>query len=152
MEFEDVMGKVKAAAEAKLTPKLRGVGGGMKIMYSWDNDKIHAGADVKEKGFTLEVRLALPPCSSDMHKVIEHVHARLQAKFQDWLLSYPGDKPSIAECKAKVEELFWHHESVAKGGRERGCVGPVCKDVDTLPDTYRAILRANGSYPAKQYR
>jgi hypothetical protein len=58
----------------------------------------------------------------------------------------------MGDCKAKVEELFWQHEGVAKGGRGGGWVGPVCKDVDSLPDTYSAILRANGSYPAKQYR
>lgn len=152
MEFEDIMGQVKAAAEEKLGPKLKGVGGGMKIMYSWDNDKIHAGADVGKKGFRESDRLELPPCSSDMHKVIEHVHARLQEKLQDWLLEYGGEKPSIQECRAKVEELFWRDAGVAKGGKGRGWVGPVWKDVDSLPKTYKAILRAQGHYPAKTFR
>ena len=55
------------------------------ILYSWDNDRIHVGADLATVGIADDMRLELPECSSDMHKVIEHVHGNIQREFDEWL-------------------------------------------------------------------
>lgn len=142
MEFEEVMGAIKEKAEAMLQPAMAAAGGKPKIMYSWDNDKIHAGADLERVGITSSMRLELPPLSSDMHKVIEHVHAQVQRKFDDWLWDYEGQGPTAQECMDQVEAIF----------RQQITTESIFRDVHSLHATYAAIIAAEGGYPAPKFR
>ncbi len=129
--------------EAKLAPFLKAEGMDCgDILYSWDNDRIHVGADLATVGIADDMRLELPECSSDMHKVIEHVHGNIQREFDEWLWGYTTGKPTVDECKDKVLEIFDHVVSSDS----------VKRDVYSLHRTYRAIINANGGYVAKNVR
>ena len=83
------MEQIRQDAEAKLAPFLKAEGMDCgDILYSWDNDRIHVGADLATVGIADDMRLELPECSSDMHKVIEHVHGNIQREFDEWLWGY----------------------------------------------------------------
>lgn len=145
MEFEEVMDQIKADAEVLLGPAVeeaKQAGVEAKIMYSWDNDKIHQGADLGSVGITDDMRLELPECSSDMHKVIEHVHGYMQREFENWLWGFEDSRPTVEQCKQKVEDIF----------REQVGIDSVLRDVHSLHKTYMAIIMAQGGYPAKAYR
>lgn len=142
MEFEDIMDSIKADAEILLGPAVEESGGKAKIMYSWDNDKIHQGADLASVDITDDMRLELPELSSDMHKVIEHVHGHIQREFEKWLWGFEDTRPSVEACKQQVEKIF----------REQISIDSVCKDVHSLHKTYKAIIKAAGGYPAKAFR
>jgi hypothetical protein len=142
MELEYIMELIKADAETLLGPAVEEAGGKAKIMYSWDNDKIHQGADLESVGITNDMRLELPECSSDMHKVIEHVHGHIQREFEKWLWGFESSRPSVQQCMQKVEDVF----------REQIGIDSVLKDVHSLHNTYRAIIKVAGGYPAKAYR
>ena len=58
MEFEDVMEQIRQDAEAKLAPFLKAEGMDCgDILYSWDNDRIHVGADLATVGIADDMRL-----------------------------------------------------------------------------------------------
>ena len=143
MEFEDVMDQIRQHAEAKLAPELKAAGLDCgDILYSWDNDRTHVGAELATVGIADDMRLELPECSSDMHKVIEHVHANIQREFDEWLWGFTTGKPTVQECKDKVEEIFTQVVSSDS----------VKSDVYSLHKTYDAIIKANGGYIAKTFR
>lgn len=142
MEFEEIMDAIRSDAETLLGPAVEEAGGKAKIIYSWDHDKIHVGADLAKVGITDDVRLELPECSSDMHKVIEHVHGHIQREFEEWLWGFEQTRPTVQECMEQVEEIF----------RVQVTQQSVLKDVHTLHKTYEAIIKAEGGYPAKTYR
>lgn len=143
MEFEDVMDAIRQDAEKKLKPFLKAAGRDAgDIKYSWDNDRIHAGADLATVGIADDMRLELPALSSDMHKVIEHVHARIQYHFENWLWDYGEGKPKVDECKEKVMEIFNNVISQES----------IKADVYSLHKTYKAMIAANGGYIAKSLR
>jgi hypothetical protein len=150
MEFEDVMQEIRLDAEKKLAPHLKAAGKDTgDIRYSWDNDRIHQGADLMSVGIADDMRLELPELSSDMHKVIEHVHAQIQYHFDNWLWEFREGKPTVDMCKAKVQEIFMGVE-----GRKEPLItrDAIKSNVNSLHDTYRAIIGVNGGYPAKKFR
>jgi len=139
-EFTQVMGKIKAAAEA--SENSRKLKRGERWLYSYDNDKVHVGADLTKVGIMPALRFELPPCSSDMHKVVEHIHAWLQMKMQQWLEDMEESSLSAEECKKQLQELFFNNLQQSS----------IAADVASLKDTYRAIIAARGGYPAKKHR
>ena len=83
----------------------------------------------------------LPSNSCDMHRVIEHTHARLAAAFNDWLC----DRFTMDDYKRKLEELFYSDPRVASAGVIMG-------DVATLPELYEEIIAKEGGWAAKAFR
>lgn len=134
MEFTEIMGKLKATMESpEMQQKL---GRNQTWLYSWDNDKVHKGAKLWQVGFQPEDRFELPELSSDMHKVVEHVHGWLQAEMQKWLEDQDEEKITIEQCKAELRRLF--EQELTKESLQR--------DVDSLKKTYAAVIAHEGGY------
>jgi hypothetical protein len=139
-EFTEIMGKIKAAVNSR--ENRRKLRAGERWMYSCDNDKVHVGADLTTVGIMDGDRFDLPPCSSDMHKTVEHVHGWLQAGMQLWLEGEEEQRLTPAQCKAQLEHLFCN---VLKASS-------IAADVASLKGTYQAIIAAGGGYPPKKFR
>jgi hypothetical protein len=71
-----------------------------------------------------------------MHKVVEHVHAWLDAEMQKWLEGKEGEKVTPEDCMAELVRLF------EEGYPQEA----IQKDVESLPETYRAVVAARGGY------
>lgn len=110
--------------------------------FSYDNDKVHMGADLSTVGIHKSDRFSLPPLSSDMHKAVEHVHAWLQAQMQKWLETMEGQKLTPEMCLEHLNHIFYQQLKASS----------IAADVATLKDTYQAIIAAGGGYPSKKYR
>lgn len=113
---------------------------------SFDNPRVHGGPNrwieiMNACRLSKEQRFLLPPYSPDMHRVIEHTHARLVSDFQGWLNTHVGDF-DLPAYKAKLQELFY----------ERQTADVIAADVSTLPALYGAIIRAEGAWPPKSFR
>lgn len=140
MEFTDIMGKAKAIIDS---PEMRQhLCRNERFMLSWDNDKVHRGANLTEVGIMEEDRLELPELSSDMHKVVEHVHAWLQFRMQQWLETKEDSKLTVEQCKAELERLFYQELSVES----------IKRDVHSLKATYQAVIDHQGGYIPAAHR
>ena len=130
---------VEKAQEPADTAHLRR---GEHWLYSWDNDKVHRGADMTQAGIQPEHRFHLPELSSEMHKVVEHVHAWLDRHMQLWLQTQHHKELTIDACKQQLEHLFYNvlpKESIQK-------------DVESLVETYEAVVLAGGGHVTKEFR
>jgi hypothetical protein len=131
-EFREIMAKLKATME---TPEMQQkLGRNQKWLYSLDNDKIHRGAKLHLVGLKDEDIFELPELSSDMHKVVEHVHAWLQAEMQLWLEEQDEHKITVEQCKAELRRLF----------EQKLTQESIKKDVAGLKKTYAAVVAAGG--------
>jgi hypothetical protein len=140
MEFNQIMKKFREKAEERGN-RLH-LQRGEHWLYSWDNDKIHKGADLAQMGINKKHRFPLPELSSDMHKVVEHVHAWLDFHMQRWLLKQNRATITIDACKQQLEHLFYNvltKESIQK-------------DVRSLAQTYEAIVLAGGGHVTAENR
>lgn len=140
MEFEDVMRDIKATmeqAENKQHLKRK-----EQWLYSYDNDKIHKGADLASIGVAGANRFDLPELSSDMHKVVEHVHAWLQAQMQLWLEDKDDEKITVDQAKARLVELFTNGYTLEA----------IRKDVNSLKDTYKEVIAKQGAMVSARFR
>lgn len=134
MEFEDIMGEAKALIDSpEMQQHLKR---NERYLLSWDNDKIHKGADLETVGIMPEDRLELPELSSDMHKVVEHRHAWLQMKMQQWLETQDDVKLTPQQCMDELERLFYHELDKEE----------IMKDVKSLKATYQAVIDHKGGY------
>lgn len=86
----------------------------------------------------------LPVRSSDIHKVIEHMHGRLEQAFDSWFYFDPQPYP-LSAYKGVVKNLFYHREGVASPAVIEG-------DVRTLPATLEAIAARGGGEIPKPLR
>ena len=134
MEFEDIMGQLKTTMDSPRMAQL--LRRREQWLYSWDNDKIHQGADLTKVGITAADRFELPELSSDMHKVVEHVHAWLQLKMQEWLEGKEEAKITAQDCKDELTRLF-EQELTAES---------IKRDVASLKATYQAVIDHRGGY------
>lgn len=134
MEFEDIMGQLKTTMDSPRMAQL--LSRRERWQYSWDNDKIHQGADLTKVGITAADRFQLPELSSDMHKVVEHVHAWLQLKMQQWLEGKDEAQVTVQDCKAELTRLF-EKDLTAESIR---------RDVASLTATYQAVIDHRGGY------
>ena len=115
-----------------------------KPIFSFDNAPIHTIAGNATPPTWWTSRALLPPHSPDMHKVIEHVFARMKPKFRTWLYHHPALR-TIEEYMAQVEQLFWENAEVA--GKEA-----IHGDVASLPATYAKVVEHRGGEIPKPYR
>lgn len=114
---------------------------GGRAYYSFDNASAHDCEEVDLSVYGIEGdRRELPPCSGDMHKVIETVHATLQNAVQRELLQNP-QRYTGAAFSALVERLFRHEITAAR----------VRQHVRSLPELYRQVVAAEGGYVAPRY-
>lgn len=139
-EFTEIMQKLMEILNSRDSKKKLRVGESWKVSY--DNDKVHTGADLRQAGIEAEDRFPLPACSSDMHKVVEHVHGWLTAKMQKWLEKQDDVRLTAEQCKEKLERLFFKYCTAES----------ISADVATLKATYQAIIDAQGGYPPKEFR
>lgn len=139
-EFTEIMGTIKEKLYIRENRKK--LQAGECWLFSYDNDKVHMGADLRQAGIEPRDRFDLPPCSSDMHKVVEHVHGWLQARMQKWLEGMDEQQLTVDACKQELARLFYQVLQIKS----------IADDVASLKDTYRAIIRADGGYPAKKHR
>lgn len=140
MEFAEIMGHIKATMDMpQMQQKLRFR---ESWSYSWDNDRVHKGADLSTVGITADLRFELPELSSDMHKVVEHVHAWLQSRMQKWLGEHEGSPLTATQCKEKLMQLFMEELSISS----------IQKDVRSLKATYQAVIDHAGGYVPARFR
>lgn len=140
MEVNDIMKLFKEKAEEP--GNMAHLRRGEHWLYSWDNDKIHKGADMSKMGIKPEHRFDLPELSSDMHKTVEHVHAWLDHHMQLWLQKQNRKELIIDACKQQLQHLFYNvlkKESIQR-------------DVESLVETYEAIVLAGGGHVTSQFR
>ena len=146
-EFKDIMRGFMAAANAvaakpEWREKTRGRGG---PLYSFDGASAHWSVEaLEELGITADMRFPLPTKSPDMHKVTEHVFARMKPKFRTWLYHHPALR-TIEEYMDQVKQLFWENAEVA--GKEA-----IHGDVASLPATYAKVVEHRGGEIPKPYR
>lgn len=157
-EFIDFMKRAKQAVEARLQdPAVRelwekAVGKlgqpGCGPIYSFDHPNIHGGkkpqAVMRALGLTLADHFMLPTHSCDIHRVIEHTHARLVRTFQTWLYE-DSAQYNLATYKAVLETLFYHGAGVAEPH-------VIAKDVKGLPELFQELINIRGAWPAKHFR
>ena len=139
-EFTEVMEKI--SDKANEPENLLHLGRNEEWKYSWDNDRVHKGADLSEVCITAEQRYYLPELSSDMHGVVEHCHAFLQARMLKWLEQQDRKTLTVDTCKTELERIFYNELSIES----------IQKDVEALTDTYEAIVLNNGGYVTKRCR
>ncbi|WIA15080.1 hypothetical protein OEZ85_001778 [Tetradesmus obliquus] len=140
MEVNDIMKLFKEKAEEP--GNMAHLRRGEHWLYSWDNDKIHKGADMSKMGIKPEHRFDLPELSSDMHKTVEHVHGWLDHHMQLWLQKQNRKELTIDACKQQLQHLFYNvlkKESIQR-------------DVESLVETYEAIVLAGGGHVTSQFR
>ena len=150
-EFADVMAKVmadtKTEVEDKHTASLTWAGQLHKAKYSFDSAKIHQTALASKPdgspslmqavGFLPQMRITLPPYSPDLHKVIEHAHARALYQFRRWLYQDPTKHTDVEVYKAKFEEIF----------RQANPAHVIKADVASLKETYKHVKENWGKWP-----
>lgn len=139
-EWTDIAGKIKAKANEP--QNLVHLGRGEQWLFSWDNDKVHKGADLSEVGIQPEDRYYLPELSSDMHAVVEHCHAFLEGKMIKWLEQQDKATLTVDMCKQELERIFYNELSKES----------IRKDVEALTDTYEAVVLNHGGYVVKKRR
>ena len=109
---------------------------------SFDNATVHTDPEVLaalglKAGFNW---LVLPARSPDLHRAIERVHARICAKFQDWL--YEDDQYSMWGYCLKLFKIFMTTETKET----------TMKDLDSIHLLYDRVLELKGRYPEKHFR
>lgn len=129
-EFTDVM-KVLVEYSHKL---LKQVDENLQPLFSYDNNRIQAYANMESMGISPEERLVLPPWSPDMHKVIEHTFAQLKAHLQADMLTYNPARLTAHMAHQKV--LFGFMNGISKEG--------IRKDVESMPATWHIISSPAG--------
>lgn len=79
-----------------------------------------------------------------MHKVIEHVHARVCTEFVEWIVKHPNvHHDSITDYYARLKEIYTN--IIKPGG--------VQKDVTSLIEqTLQKVIDEEGGYPEPDYR
>lgn len=151
MEFlRDVLGPAIRAARLRLLRLLGKGRDGVQLepLYSFDSAKIHVSALGAQFAWlhqkikwSMGMRFPLPVYSPDMHRVIEHAHARAVLHFRQWLYEHPKEV-TIGRYKAEFERLF------------RECCTPdiIAQDVAGLPELYKVVKARSGAWAPRKYR
>jgi hypothetical protein len=103
------------------------------------------GASVHNEAHNLLPRgwqlLPHPAHSPECNKPIEHVHSQMDEKMHSWLLqwreSHPNTNPTPQQCKDQCVAFFTALPA-----------DKIEADINTLPDTWEAIVAARGDYIA----
>lgn len=151
LEFlRDVLGPAIKAGRLSLLQLLGKAKDGVQLepLFSFDSAKIHKSALTrkfsglhKKLGWCIDMRFALPVYSPDMHRVIEHAHARAVLQFRQWLYENPREV-TIGRYKTEFERIF------------RECCTPdiIAQDVAGLPELYKVVRARDGAWAPRQYR
>lgn len=117
-------------------------------IFSFDHPNIHGGKKpgivMHEMGLTLKDHLQLPVNSCDIHRMIEHTHARLVESFQLWL-DRDSTKYSLEFYKRGLERLYYEDPTVASPY-------VLQKDLNGLPALFQEVIDINGAWPPKAWR
>ena len=109
------------------------------VLWSYDNPTIHtcerACEGLASIGITEHNRLPLPKYAGDMHKVIEHVHGTLEQRMQQVLWTI-DERHDIRFYVATLRSIFFQSITPEM----------ISADVDTLHDTYRAVIARGGDW------
>lgn len=142
-----VMADTQVEVEGKHQASLTWAGQPHKAKYSFDSARIHQSAlDVKpdgspsflaDVGFSPEMRITLSPYSPDLHKVIEHAHARALYHFRKWMYEDTTKYNDVEVYKAKFEEIF----------RQCSTAKIIKADVASLKETYKHVKENWGTWP-----
>ncbi len=138
-----MMAEFTREAEAKISQHLRTHPASplcYGAIWSYDNPSIH-DVDLTDLGITEDDRAPLPPQSGDMHKVIEHVHARVCDAFREWVARNPR-VTSPTQLRNQFEALFYEVITPAS----------VHADVQSLPALWQWIRDHNGDYAPASLR
>lgn len=122
-------------------------------IFSFDKPPIHGGKDTSFPGRPVLQALGLEapqnfpliPHSPDIHRVIEHTHARLVGEFNDWLYHNPSNKITTKEYKEKLVELFYGSPTVARSE-------VITKDVFGLVFCFKDIVARDGNWALACFR
>lgn len=110
-------------------------------LWSYDNATVHLNkTEMAAVGITEANRLPLPPLSGDMHKVIEHVHARLIKAFKEEVVKL-GRVCEPHEYMELLSSLFFKIITADQ----------IARDVDSLKPLYAAIIKAQGGQVAQKW-
>ena len=122
-----------------LPPQPPGIPPGWPPILSFDNPSIH-----DKLGLPAHQRFPLPVRSSDIHKTVEHTHARLGAAFERWYYADPQVYP-VAAYKGVLEQIFKTDPGVASAAT-------IMKDVCTIPGLAAMIIARGGGEVPKEFR
>ncbi len=119
-----------------------------KPIWSFDNPSIHGGVGgalvLQALGIPKAQHFELTVRSSDIHKVIEHTHARLVGQFEDWY--YIDPQPyELSVYKGVLEQLFYTRYEVASAE-------VIMEDVQSMPGTLAKVISAAGGEIGKPWR
>lgn len=157
-EFIDFMKRAQQAVYKKLQDAQarevweRAVGRwgvpGNDPIFSFDHPNIHGGNKpgiiMAAMGLTRASHFMLPANSCDIHKIIEHLHARLVGAFQKWLYE-DSTKYNLDVYKRRLEQIFYTCPEIASP--------PVIqKEVNSLPALFQELIDIKGAWPPKAWR
>lgn len=115
--------------------------------YCFDNASVHKRAInlMEQAGEQKIVKkfMRIPAWPPDFNKVIEHSHAILQEAFFKALAS--SAVPAAIKgpgLRQLLSDTFFR--AITKR--------PIAADVDTMKDTYKAVIAAKGDYPPPKFR
>jgi hypothetical protein len=163
-EFIDFMKRAQRAVEVQLQEptarqlweeKVGKLGtAGCGPIYSFDHPPIHGGKKpgvvMCALGLTLRDHLMLPTHSCDIHRVIEHTHARLVDAFQKWMYD-DSTAYNLDTYKRALEFLFYHGNGVAAASViESDVLGTRGKH--GLAELFEEVARLGGACPEKHFR
>ena len=132
-ETSNVLAQLRAGLEGLAQS---GYTDAVHFRLSLDNARAHTRADM---GW-LE-RVPLPVGSPDIHKVVEHCHAIIKARFTtEWSRLEEGWSPNVAM------------QLLQRVAQDEITPARVAKDVATLKDTYAAVIEQQGGWPARKFR
>lgn len=147
----DVLAPTVKEAERLVKPKLGKVKGKkVKVQHSFDSARIHESAMTKQefRGILQGVgwravtkRFPLPKYSPDMHKVIEHTHARAVVQWEKWLYKHPGSR-SPQQYMQEFERMY----------RNCSCAEVIKADVAKLPALYKWVKENHGAWAPRTMR
>lgn len=128
----------------KAFPKLKHAPGG-GVLYQWDNASIHTRASPQELGkigITHEMVLQHPENSPEFNKVVEHTHANLATAFEQ-ALAETGPAKDVEGYKRTFKRTAMPRTRVPAYATAMTAAA-IERDVMSLPDTWNAVVAANG--------
>jgi hypothetical protein len=111
-----------------------------KIMFSYDFATCHKDS-AAARNLADDEKAPIAAKSFDIQKIVEHAHHLIKGAYRREL--------QMADLETSRDDLVAMFKDIVKANV---LVGPIRKDVDSLPGTYRAILQAEGYYPGPGFR
>lgn len=132
-EFEDIMKKIHKAATQQCREHRNELANPRKWtpLYSFDRARIHNVEKLANStGIPRESIIDMPHYAPDLQKPVEHFHGWLKPEFRNMLLvlgNVGGDRAKYHDMLSELKDQY--------------PVESIKRDILSLPDTYRTILR-----------